>query len=169
MIQRKVAATASRCQRCCLWGENTAKGNGRFRNQASPPPSHWGVQTLPAIVMRHLLYCIWWRGLRRAPLLRAICCVAFARHCCVAFGGISPFGDFQCALARALKCDGWVHEVAKQFGDRISSTSEVRALLEVQTLLEPTDRITRRDWRQLLVPEQCVGKCGRHQRYRCGP
>ena len=40
-------------------------------------------------------------GQALVEVLCAICCVAFARHCCVAFGGISPFGDFQCALARA--------------------------------------------------------------------
>ena len=47
-----------------------------------------------------------------------------------------------CALARALKRDGSIHEVAKQFGDRISSTSDVRAFLELQTLPEAADRIT---------------------------
>ena len=35
-------------------------------------------------------------GQALVEVLCAICCVAFARHCCVAFGGISPFGDFQC-------------------------------------------------------------------------
>ena len=60
--------------------------------------------------------------MRRAPLLRAICRVAFACHCCVAFGGISPFGDFQCALAR---CPGKPMDVPVQLKQYKGQEDEV--------------------------------------------
>ena len=61
-------------------------------------------------------------GQALVEVLCAICCVAFARHCCVAFGGISPFGDFQCALAR---CPGKPMDVPVQLKQYKGQEDEV--------------------------------------------